>query len=119
MEKTSNNKTTILVVNDDPLQLRMLSKLLEKDGKEVITCLGGEEALGKLRKLNAVDLIVTDLYMPGIDGWKLCRLLRSAEFHHFNQTPILVISATFRGSDAEEITRELGANAFLSVPYSP
>jgi PAS domain S-box-containing protein len=119
MEKASNNKTKILVVNDDPMQLRMLSKLLEKDGKEVITCTGGEEALGKLRELKVVDLIVTDLYMPGIDGWKLCRLLRSMEFQNFNQTPILVISATFRGSDAEEITRELGADAFLSVPYSP
>ena len=119
MEKAPNKKIRILVVNDDPMQLRMLSKFLEKDGKEVITCMGGEEALGKLQELKAVDLIVTDLYMPGIDGWKLCRLLRSMEFHHFNKTPILVISATFRGSDAEEITREIGANAFLSVPYSP
>ena len=119
MGKTSNNKPKILVVNDDPLQLHMLSKLLQKDGKEVITCMGGEEALGKLRMLKTVDLIVTDLYMPGIDGWKLCRLLRSAEFKNFNHTPLLVISATFRGSDAEEITRELGAHAFLPVPYSP
>ena len=119
MGKVSHNTTKILVVNDDPMQLRMLSKLLEKDGKSVITCTGGEEALGKLRALKAVDLIVTDLYMPGIDGWKLCRLLRSVEFQSFNQTPILVISATFRGSDAEEITREIGATAFLAVPYSP
>jgi CheY-like chemotaxis protein len=92
MKKTSNNKAKVLVVNDAPMQLRMLSKLLEKDGKEVITCTGGEEALGKLRALKAVDLIVTDLYMPGIDGWKLCRLLRSVEFQNFNLDYVLKIS---------------------------
>ena len=57
--------------------------------------------------------------MPKIDGWKLCRLLRSVEFTQYNKIPILVISATFSGSDAEEITRELGANGFLAVPYNP
>jgi len=57
--------------------------------------------LSKLREIKSVDLIVTDLYMPGIDGWKLCRLLRSLEFAEFNKIPILVMSATFSGSDAD------------------
>ncbi len=112
-------KNRILIVNDDPVQLRILAKYLEKGGKEVITCAGGEEALRKLREIESVDLIITDLYMPGIDGWKLCRLLRSSEFSDFNKIPILVMSATFSGSDAEDITRELGANGFISVPYNP
>ena len=112
-------KNRILIVNDDPVQLRILAKYLEKSDKEVITCAGGEETLRKLREIESVDLIITDLYMPGIDGWKLCRLLRSSEFSDFNKIPILVMSATFSGSDAEEITRELGANGFISVPYHP
>ena len=112
-------KNRILIVNDDPVQLRMLAKFLDKSGKEVIACGGGEEALRNLREIKSVDLIITDLYMPGIDGWKLCRLLRSLEFSDFNRVPILVMSATFSGSDAEEITRELGANGFISVPYNP
>ncbi len=117
MKKSLKNK--ILIVNDDPVQLWMLANYLEKSGKEVIACGGGEEALKKLAEIKSVDLIITDLYMPGIDGWKLCRLLRSLEFSDFNRVPILVMSATFSGSDAEEITRELGANGFISVPYNP
>jgi PAS domain S-box-containing protein len=108
----------ILVVNDDPLQLRVLTQLLSKDGKEVIPCAGGKEALSQLRKIKSVDLIITDLYMPEINGWKLCRLLRSAEFSSYNKIPTIIMSATFSGSDAEDIARELGVNGFLPIPYN-
>jgi len=119
MEKASMNKAKILVVDDDPVRLQLLKKAMAKSGKEVLAAMGGHEALKILREMGSVDLIITDLYMPGIDGWKLCRLLRSVEFAEFNKIPILVMSATFSGSDAEEITRELGANGFLAVPYNP
>ena len=108
----------ILIVNDDLVQLRILTKVLTKHVKEVLPCRGGKEALGKLRETGTVDLIIADLYMPEIDGWKLCRLLRSAEFSDFNKIPILIMSATFSGSDAENIARELGVNGFLSIPYN-
>jgi PAS domain S-box-containing protein len=114
----SKNSARILIVNDDPVQLRILTKVLIKHGKEVISCTGGKEALGKLRESGRVDLIIADLYMPEIDGWKLCRLLRSSEFSDFNDIPILIMSATFSGSDAENIARELGVNGFLSIPYN-
>jgi PAS domain S-box-containing protein len=108
----------ILVVNDDLLQLRLITQLLTKDGKEVIPCAGGKEALSQLKKLQSVDLIITDLYMPEINGWKLCRLLRSAEFSNYNMIPTIIMSATFSGSDVEDIARELGVNGFLSIPYN-
>jgi PAS domain S-box-containing protein len=119
MKTNDTNKKTILIVDDDPVQLQILIKTMEKSGHKAIGCVDGEEALKKLKEVRAVDLIITDLYMPKIDGWKLCRLLRSVEFAEYNKIPILVISATFSGSDAEEITRELGANGFLAVPYNP
>ena len=106
----------IIVVNDDVTQLRIFVGLLSKHGyttegfSEVTTALERMEAEG------APDLIITDLYMPGIDGWRFCRLLRSPEYAALNQTPILVNSATFTGRDAEKITAELGANAFLPSP---
>ena len=108
-----------ILVNDDPLQLRLAAAVLEKDGLKVLACQSAEEALRVMRDQGAPDVIVTDLHMPGIDGWRLCRLLRSAEYKAFNKTPILVISATFSGADAEEVTSELGANGFLSIPYEP
>ena len=114
-----NPKPTALVVNDDPAQLHLASSILARDGYNVIPCIGAEPALALLAEHAAVDLVVTDLYMPGIDGWRFCRLLRSGAYREFNKIPILVVSATFSGADAEEITAQLGADAFLSAPYGP
>ena len=110
---------TVLIVNDDPVQLRVAAAILARDGLTTISCLGAEEALRMLAQRGPVDIIVTDLYMPGIDGWRFCRLLRSAAYEQFNAIPILVVSATFSGVDAEELTVQIGADAFLSAPYKP
>jgi len=108
-----------VIVNDDPSQLHLASAILGRDGFEVIGCAGAEKALEELTRRPPVDVIITDLYMPGIDGWRLCRLLRSAAYPAFNQIPILVLSATFSGAEAAEITAQLGADAFLPAPYDP
>lgn len=108
-----------LIVNDDPSQLRLNAVVLEKAGFATRGCLGGEEALALLADRPAIDLVVTDLHMPGIDGWRFCRLLRSAELADYNATPILVVSATFSGRDAEMLSFELGASGFLAAPYAP
>ncbi|MBM3223806.1 MAG: response regulator [Candidatus Tectomicrobia bacterium] len=109
---------TALVINDDPSQLHLMSALLEKDGVRVLSCQSAEEALGILDERSTVDVIVTDLHMPGIDGWRFCRLLRSPQYPMLNTVPVLVVSATFSGTDTEEVTADLGANAFLAVPYA-
>lgn len=116
---TPDRQPIALLVNDDPGQLHLASTILSRDGMEIRACSGAEQALDVLAEGAAVDVIVTDLYMPRIDGWRLCRLLRSEAYRDFNQIPILVLSATFSGADAEEITAHLGADAFLSSPYEP
>jgi len=110
---------TVMVINDDAVQLRLTVAWIEKDGWRVLACQSAEEALHLLRRGAAVDVIVTDLHMPHIDGWRLCHLLRSPEYAAFNHVPILVLSATFAGADATRMSTDLGANAFLSVPYDP
>ena len=110
---------TVLIVNDDPLQLRIAATILRRDGFIVLSCPSAEEALRLLSEPSVVNAIVTDLYMPGIDGWRFCRLLRSAAFAQFNRIPILVVSAIFSGADAEELTVQLGADGFLAAPYEP
>ena len=107
---------TVVVVNDDPTQLKLLAGLLRKHVGHVLSCHSVEETLSRLVSPNPPDLIITDLHMPGIDGWRFCRLLRSPEYARFNTTPILVVSATFAGQDPTHITSELGANAFLPLP---
>jgi PAS domain S-box-containing protein len=110
---------TALIVNDDPSQLRLIRAVLEKSGMRTWGCSGAEEALDALSIDPAVDLIVTDLHMPGIDGWRFCQLLRSPDFAPFNAIPILVVSATFSGRDAEQLSLDLGASAFLAAPFAP
>jgi two-component system, cell cycle sensor histidine kinase and response regulator CckA len=112
----SGQYPSAVVVNDDPTQLVLLAGLLEKEELEVYTYLNAEAALQAMGERPAPDLIVTDLYMPGIDGWHLCRLLRSAEYAVFNEVPIMVVSATFAGDEASRITADIGANAFMSAP---
>jgi two-component system, cell cycle sensor histidine kinase and response regulator CckA len=109
-------KKRVVVVNDDPIQRAILTGLLTKQGLDVHEFPGAEEALGGMAACDPPALIVTDLYMPVMDGWRFCRLLRSPEYARFNRLPILVVSATFVGEDARQITKELGANGFLPAP---
>ena len=109
-------KPTAVVVNDDATQCKVLSGLLTREGIEVRAFESAGAALEAFVQESPPDLIVTDLYMPGIDGWRFCRLLRSPEYAAFNRVPILVVSATFAGEEASRITANLGANAFLPSP---
>ena len=105
-----------VVVNNDPTQLQMLAGLLCKAGLEPWAFTGAEAALEAMSVDAPPALIVTDLYMPGLDGWRFCRLLRSPEYAAFNRIPILVLSATFAGAEASRIAADLGAEAFLPSP---
>jgi two-component sensor histidine kinase/DNA-binding response OmpR family regulator len=108
---------SIVVVNDDQTQLRFQALLLRKSGFDVSAYHDAVSALQDMQHNGPPSLIITDLYMPQIDGWRFCRLLRSGEYTAFNSVPILVISATFAGANPRLISKDLGANAFLSSPF--
>ncbi|MBN1935117.1 MAG: response regulator [Anaerolineae bacterium] len=113
----STQTRTIIVVNDDPDQVDVLRSAIEQDGVQVVSFFNAQNALDYIRQHPSVDLIVTDLNMVGIDGWQFCRYLRSPNYPQTNKTPILVVSATFAGGNAPNIVRDIGADAFLSVPF--
>ncbi|MEA3396672.1 MAG: response regulator, partial [Chloroflexota bacterium] len=112
----TETKPAAVVVNDDTTQLGILSGLLAKAGVEARSFESAEAALTAMDPADPPDLVVTDLYMPGIDGWRFCRLLRSPEYEAFNGVPILVVSATFAGDHYEHISADVGADAFLASP---
>ena len=114
-----SDQAKILIINDDPVALRLTQRTLDEAGYSTTAFTSAADAVSALGGGLRPDLIVSDLHMPGIDGWKLCRLLRGPDFPVFNETPILVVSATFTGVDVESITADLGANAFLPAPYHP
>jgi len=107
----------VIVVNDDVVQLGLTARLIESEGIEVHAFSSAQDALEYVSRVPNVDLVVTDLRMPGIDGWRFCRLLRSPDFPQTNKTPILAVSATFAGQDIGPSIRESNIDAFLGVPY--
>jgi len=116
MTSIHNDISTAVVVNDDNTQRRIQAGLLHKAGITANDFDSARAALSAMSGQPPPDIIITDLYMPGIDGWKFCRLLRSPEYPVYNPIPILVVSATFAGDEASRITADLGANAFLPSP---
>ncbi len=105
-----------VVVNDDRIQLQLLSRLVKQAGLKARSFLGAEAALAAMDPNAPPAVIVSDVHMPGIDGWRFCRLLRSADYAAFNEVPIVVVSATFSGEEPAQIASDLGAEAFFAFP---
>lgn len=106
--------TTILVVDDYPVIGRMLGLQLRRQGYEVVTALDGEEALARLDE-TPVDLVITDLAMPGMDGMALLRHLRAGE--RFRALPVIMLTASGMSESARAALAE-GASDFLNKPVS-
>ncbi len=105
-EKT---KTTVLIVEDNEASRRMNKSKLILDGFRVVEAANGIEALKALQN-SVPDLIVLDLYMEGMDGFKVLSFLRADE--KYRNIPVMVLSA--RGDKSEiEKAMAMGANAFL------
>ena len=103
------DKKKILVVDDDPAILRLLSTNLKARGYEVITATDGEEALETVQK-DFIDLIILDIMMPKVDGVQVCRRIRE-----WSDIPIIILSA--RGDEKDKVKcLELGADDYLTKP---
>ena len=105
----------ILIVDDDEMVLIALNELLKPEGYEVHTVGSGKEALQKLEE-NVYDLIMTDVIMPEMDGFELCKRIRGKEA--FREVPVVFLTAKSRDEDRVR-GLEAGANLFLSKPISP
>lgn len=106
-------KSKILVVDDSPTIRKFISIALKVKGFEIISASDGMEALELLPNDN-VDLVITDLNMPNIDGFNLIERIRTNE--NYQNTPIIVMSNL---SDSEDIQRaiNLGANSYIIKPF--
>ncbi|HET8773604.1 MAG TPA: response regulator transcription factor [Thermoanaerobaculia bacterium] len=105
------SEPVVLIVDDDAGIRESLCSELRADGYDAITAPDGRAALAAFR-VHLPDLMITDLAMPGADGFALISQIRA-----FSRTPILVISV--RGSDADKIRAlDLGADDFVTKPFS-
>lgn len=105
----------ILVVDDEPLILRVATSRLKASGYEVITATDGEEAFEKASS-EIPDLIVLDVMLPKMDGHKVCRLLKQEE--KYRHIPILMFSARVQADDQEK-GMAAGADAYMAKPFDP
>ena len=111
--ETSDEKETVLIVEDNPDVLFYMGSLFEEK-YNLLYSKDGEDAFDKAKKF-IPDLIVTDLMMPGIDGYELCRRVRESGLT--SHIPIIVVTA--KSTEEDRIKGiEAGADAFLIKPFN-
>jgi DNA-binding response OmpR family regulator len=105
----------ILVVEDDPIILRLLEVNLGLEGFEVETAAHGEEALEKA-KTAPPALILLDVMMPGLSGWEVARQLK--EERSTADVPVILLSARAQEEDRRR-GQELGVDEYITKPFDP
>jgi adenylate cyclase len=106
------DQVTVLAVDDQPPNLRLLGAVLSPRGYRVIMASSGEQAL-ELLPSSGADLVLLDIVMPGIDGYEVCRRIRSAPETAF--LPVVMVTAS--GSQEKIRAIEAGADDFVSKPF--
>lgn len=111
----SNRMKKLLVVEDEKDINEMIVHHLCTAGYKVEAAFDGEEAIDLL-EANGFDLVILDILLPGMDGWELCRTIRSS--NEKKSTPIIFLSAL--SSEKDRVKGfDLGCDDFLVKPFSP
>ena len=113
MTETSWPDPRVLVVDDQPQNVRLLEALLSPRGYDVRTASSGEEALAALDK-DDVDLVLLDIVMPGMDGYEVCRVIRERPATAY--LPVVMVTAS--GDEEKVKALEAGADDFLTKPVN-
>ncbi|HUT68212.1 MAG TPA: response regulator transcription factor [Dehalococcoidales bacterium] len=107
----SPKKTLVLVADDDVRMLRMIKRMLELEGFQVLVANNGDSALKTFDK-ETPDLVLLDIMMPDMDGYAVCQRIRE-----FSQVPIIMVTA--RGDDKEKVEGlDIGADDYVTKPFS-
>ena len=113
MEKTIKNKEKILVVDDTPASLKLLTDIMKAEGYDVRSAISGELALFAAAS-NPPDLILLDIRMPEMDGFEVCRRLKAT----FSTQNVPVIFVTAASETDEKVHGfALGAVDYVTKPY--
>lgn len=106
----------ILIVDDSESIREVVSFTLEEAGHSVVSAIDGVDALARLDECETVDLIITDLHMPNMDGIELIREVRTQEKYQF--TPILFLTTESQVAKKME-AKEAGATGWIIKPFVP
>jgi len=106
---------SVLVVDDDPVILRLLQVNFELEGIEVVTAADGDDGL-KIAKSDPPDLVISDIMMPKVNGLELLAALRSSP--DTASLPVILLSAKAQVADVQR-GLELGADDYITKPFDP
>lgn len=107
------NSKKILIVDDEVDLVETLRLPLEMEGYTVLVSYNGEDALNQARKENP-HLIILDIMLPKLDGYKVCRLLKFDE--RYKHIPILMLTAKTQEKD-KILGAETGADEYITKPF--
>jgi DNA-binding response OmpR family regulator len=106
-----SRKASVLVVDDDFRILRMIRRILELEGYQVLKASNGEVALQVFDK-ETPELVLLDIMMPGMDGYTVCQRIRE-----FSPVPIIMVTA--KGNDEEKVKGlDAGADDYVTKPFA-
>ena len=108
-------KKKILIVEDEAQLVDLLKMRLEANDYEVIAAYDGQKGLDKARK-EKPDLIILDLILPRMDGYKVCGLLKRDT--RYAGVPIIMFTARAQEEHLEQ-GKEVGADAYIAKPFEP
>lgn len=105
---------TILVVDDDMMNLKMAQFALQKDSYDVITANSGAKCLDILRSGAIVDLVLLDIEMPVMNGFQTFKYI----LNEFSNVPVIFLTASGDKDDVLEVMR-MGAVGYVKKPFRP
>lgn len=108
-------KKRILIVEDEIELVKAMQIRLEQAGYEVLSSNDGQDALEKAKRENP-DLIILDLMLPKMDGYKVCRMLKFDQ--KYRKIPIIMFTARAQEAD-KKMGEEVGADAYITKPFDP
>lgn len=108
-------KSKILIVDDEPIIVKVVQSRLTAAGYDVIAAFDGQEGLDKARAENP-DLIILDIMLPKMDGYRVCSILKLDD--RYKKIPIVMFSARVQTEDKEK-GLAAGADAYLTKPFDP
>jgi DNA-binding response OmpR family regulator len=114
-KEAMSKQISILVIDDDRIVRMLLQSTLSQRGFDVCTAEDGQEGLEKA-KTEKPDLIVLDLMLPKIGGYKVCGLLKKDA--RYAKTPVILFTEKAHEKDVK-LAEEVGADAYITKPFKP